>query len=108
MSLVDRHIERAQQNFVSKDITSVLKDPDAKKELKILHDKFVLLPIDKAGNNVAIICKYFYAKTLYRELDYGNITDNVENGNTYSKIVNLILNKSFPYIVFSEKVQLGG
>ena len=44
---------------------------------------------DKAGNNVAIICKHFYAKTLYREVDYGNVTDNVENGNTYSKIVNL-------------------
>ena len=64
MSLVDRHIEMAQQNFVSKDIKSVLKDPDAKKELKILHDKFVLVPIDKAGNNVAIICKHFYAKNI--------------------------------------------
>ena len=87
MSLVDRHIAMAQQNFVSKDVISVLKDPDAKKELKFLHEKFVFVPIDKAGNNVAIICKHFYAKTLYRELDYGNITDNVENGNTYSKML---------------------
>ena len=54
MSLVDRHIAMAQQNFVFKDITSVLKDPYAKKELKILHDTFVLVPIDKAGNNVAV------------------------------------------------------
>ena len=37
-----------------------------------------LVPIDKAGNNFAIICKHFYAKTLYRELDYGNITDNLK------------------------------
>ena len=29
MSLVDRHNEMAQQNFVSKDITSVLKEPGA-------------------------------------------------------------------------------
>ena len=60
-----------------------------KKELKSLHDKFVLVPIDKAGNNVAIICKHFYAQTMHRELDYGNLTDNVENGNTYAKIDNL-------------------
>ena len=59
-----------------------------KKNLKSFMTSF-LVPIDKADNNVAIICKHFYAKTLYREIDYSNITDNVENGNTYSKIVNL-------------------
>ena len=40
---------------------------------KDLHDKFVFVPIDKASNNIAIICKRLYASVIYNELDYGNI-----------------------------------
>ena len=33
-----------------------------------LHNKFVLVPIDKAANNVAIICKRFYVEVILREV----------------------------------------
>ena len=30
---------------------------------------FVIVPIDKAANNVAFICKHFYALTIIKELN---------------------------------------
>ena len=36
--------------------------------LQSVHDKFVLVPADKAANNVIIICKKFYFEVLAKEL----------------------------------------
>ena len=33
-----------------------------------IHSKFVFVPIDKASNNIAIICKKFYILKLLTEL----------------------------------------
>ncbi len=33
-----------------------------------LHEDYVLVPADKAGNNVIIICKQYYKEVLTREL----------------------------------------
>ena len=46
----------------------VLKDRNAKKCLSELQEKYVIVPIDKASNNVAFICKRFYASKLCEEL----------------------------------------
>ena len=46
----------------------VLKDPDAISYLEQLHENFVVVPIDKASNNVAIICKRFYITSILEEL----------------------------------------
>ena len=46
----------------------VLQDPIAKAYLDELHKKFVIVPIDKAANNVAIICKRFYLTSILQEL----------------------------------------
>ena len=46
----------------------VLKDPEAKAYLDNLHSKFVVVPIDKASNNVAIVCKRFYITSILDEL----------------------------------------
>ena len=48
--------------------TPLLKQKSIKDDLKSLHDKYVMTPIDKASNNVAFICKRFYAKVLADEL----------------------------------------
>ena len=58
----------------------VLKDPESTDYLKSLHDRYVLVPIDKAANNVAIICKRFYAEVILKEI--GIIG---EGNNTYEK-----------------------
>ena len=37
-------------------------------ELKLLHEKYVFVPTDKAGNNISIVCKKFYIEQSLREL----------------------------------------
>ena len=43
---------------------SVLNDTEVKIALKKLKEDFVLTPLDKAGNNLSIVCKKFYVETL--------------------------------------------
>ena len=57
---------------------SILKKTNVKKSLDELQKDFVITPIDKASNNVSIICKKFYIDTLKNE---------VQNSNTF-KLVN--------------------
>ena len=46
----------------------ILQDDEVQSALSILHDKFVIVPIDKATNNVAVICKRFYVQKLLNEV----------------------------------------
>ena len=46
----------------------VLKDPEVVEYLKLLHNRFVIVPVDKASKNFAFICKAFYIKVLMQEL----------------------------------------
>ena len=55
---------RSRQPFTQ----SVLKNADVKSSLEELQEKYVIVPIDKASNNVAFICKRFYALVLLKEL----------------------------------------
>ena len=59
---VSKLSQNTQRNF------PVLKDKNAKKCLSQLQEKYVIVPIDKASNNVAFICKRFYALVLCKEL----------------------------------------
>ena len=44
----------------------ILNDPDVKDTLRRLHDDFVLVPADKAANNVIVVCKkYYIQRVLY-------------------------------------------
>ena len=43
---------------------SILNKPLVKSYLQELHDRYVFVPTDKASNNIAIICKYYYIKVL--------------------------------------------
>ena len=46
----------------------VLRDKDCLKELGRLQDKFVLVPIDKAANNIGFICKKYYLEIIKKEV----------------------------------------
>ena len=48
---------------------SILRNGDVKKSLAELHEDFVIAPIDKASNNVSIVCKQFYIDTLKGEIE---------------------------------------
>ena len=47
---------------------AVLQHKNNKDTLKQLREHFIFVPIDKASNNVGIICKHYYIKVLYDEL----------------------------------------
>ena len=64
-------------------IQSVLKNTNVKNCLSELHDKYVIVPVDKASNNVAFICKQFYAKVLMNEL---GLMD--QESSTYTHVTN--------------------
>ena len=44
----------------------VLDQPDVKDTLNKLHANYVLVPADKAANNVIIVCKKYYTDTLVK------------------------------------------
>ena len=52
--------------------TQILQDHEVKSCLENLHRKFVIVPIDKAANNYAFICKYFYLSELLKEVGINN------------------------------------
>ena len=50
-----------------------------------LQEKFVFVPTDKASNNISVVCKQFYIKTMLNELKVFDDDDNM-NTNTYEKV----------------------
>ena len=49
-----------------------LSSPDVKNTLDNIHKDFVIVPIDKATGNIALVCKWFYAYVITRELGLNN------------------------------------
>ena len=47
---------------------NTLSKPNIKNYLASLHEKYVLVPVDKAANNVAVVCKKFYLQVLSNEV----------------------------------------
>ena len=46
----------------------VLRDRKFKEALDKLHENYVLVPADKACNNVIVVCKHYYKQVLTKEL----------------------------------------
>ena len=53
----------------------ILEDPHIKAYLTELQSKYVLVPADKAGNNIIFVCKYYYVHTLMEELGINSTTN---------------------------------
>ena len=54
---------------------TVLKQDTVIEYLNELHEKYVFVPIDKAANNIVIICKKYYVTVILKEIgifDAGN------------------------------------
>ena len=84
-----------------------------KTALDQIHENFIEVPIYKATNNVALICKCFYASVITKELGLGN------NGktNTYKDINDLSYNHignknisdlSFKYVIANVSIKIVG
>ena len=54
--------------------------------MKRLQNDFVIVPIDKAANNIAFICKQHYAEIILSELKYSQILSNKSPSDTYEYI----------------------
>jgi hypothetical protein len=65
-SLVQGRI-RKLKNCVNSRPKSVFKDQEAVKCLSSLHDKYVIVPVDKASNNIVFVCKSYNYECLIKE-----------------------------------------
>ena len=59
-SLIQIRIRKLSESLKT-DGSSIFKDRDVLKDLTHLHSKYVIVPADKAQNNIVFICK----KTLH-------------------------------------------
>ena len=55
---------------------SFFKKPEVVNELQRLHDNFVLVPADKASNNIVFVCKKYYYECLLNELGFTSTSGN--------------------------------
>ena len=73
-----------------------LSSPDIRAALENVHKDFVVVPIDKATGNIALICKRFYASVIAKEFGLGNnnTTDtyNSINNSSTDTIINSNIN----------------
>ena len=51
----------------------IMNDHCIKDCLRELHGDFVLVPADKAANNITVICKIYYIETLIKELGINSL-----------------------------------
>ena len=65
---VDAKINSLKQKISLHETNPVLKQPDVIRNLEELHQKYVFVPIDKAANNVAIVCKRYYVEVILKEV----------------------------------------
>ena len=68
LELVDDRVRILSSRKIPSVTKPILQDEDVKTSLAELHSKFVVVPIDKAANNVALICKRFYIQKLLDEV----------------------------------------
>ena len=61
---------------MSKRVTSIFKDPQVRESLSRLHEKYVVVPADKAPNNIVFVCRNYYIKCLVKELGIDSSTGN--------------------------------
>ena len=88
LSEIDTRITTLRSNITPQSTKPVLNNPEAKAYLDELHSKFVIVPIDKASNNVAIVCKRFYITSILDELGIpGNSSPTYELVNTSASYI---------------------
>ena len=78
---LDEKITSLRERIKLHKTNPVLRQEEVVEYLKTLHNKYVLVPIDKAANNVAIICKKYYTEVILKEIGILG-----ECSNTYKKV----------------------
>ena len=65
---IQRKIASLRKKCINKRRKHVLKSRKHLESLKSLHEKYVLVPADKAANNVIVVCKKYYLEVVMREI----------------------------------------
>ena len=76
---IDEKIGSLKQRKINKRKKHVLKRRVHLGNLNKLHEKFVLVPADKAYNNVIVECKKYYLDVVIKELNLNNTYKEVHN-----------------------------
>ena len=66
--LIENNIKRLESRGHKTRKRQVLKDTKCKTALRELHNEYVLVPADKASNNIIIVCKKYYTEVIRNEL----------------------------------------
>ena len=77
---VSQKIEVLKTKITTRKTNPILRRESVQQYLEKLHREFVLVPIDKSANNIAIICKRHYIEVILKEGHLGE-----EGNNTYVK-----------------------
>lgn len=80
MGSVDKKIKTLKTRIKESRCTSIFENKEVENCLNQLQNLYVLVPIDKASNNVAFVCKRFYADKLFHEMGLDKTTSK-----TYSR-----------------------
>ena len=80
ITALDDKINHLKSFVKPKAVKPVLKNDVSLSCLEKLQQQFVLVPIDKASNNIAFICKYFYIRRILDEVGVTSLPSN-----TYKK-----------------------
>ena len=98
---ISKKISSLTNKIKTRKTNPILKQIEVIQYLETLQNKYVIVPIDKAANNVAVICKKYYVEVILKEIGIiggGNPTysisqrskeDIIEENVTYSKRQNL-------------------
>ena len=87
MGKVNKKTKELRNKFKFSRVKQVLRDPEVVSYLNILQEQYVMWPIDKAANNIAIICKKYYVQVLLKELGLLSATSN-----TYQQVSDTLHN----------------
>ena len=68
LELVDLDIQKLKPTIKKQRTNPVLKQTEVMDCLNLLHKKCITTPIDKASNNVSVICKRYYAEVVLKEI----------------------------------------
>ena len=72
---IQTRIDRLRKNKKNPRKRQVLSDSECQEYLADFQTRFVLVPADKASNNVLIVCKKYYLDVVLKELDTSNGTN---------------------------------
>jgi len=61
---------------MSSKVRSIFTDKDVIDNLTVLHSKYVVVPTEKASNNIVFVCKTYYIDCFVKELGIDNNTGN--------------------------------